>query len=79
EFKYDYYTYNVVITDKLGHDTCTVTNNSQVLDSGDDHIQLQYGNNYFIDGSSTICSGGLKMAIFANSQHEKEQQQQPQL
>ncbi|CAN1138666.1 unnamed protein product [Linum perenne] len=67
-FKYDDQYHNVVVTDQVGHDTCTVTQNSTTYDSGDDHIQLQYGQNFFISSIQDDCPGGMKMAIFAKSQ-----------
>ncbi|CAN1300155.1 unnamed protein product [Linum perenne] len=67
-FKYDDQYHNVVVTDQVGHDTCTVTQNSTTYDSGDDHIQLQYGQNFFISSIQDDCHGGMKMAIFAKSQ-----------
>ncbi|CAN1138662.1 unnamed protein product [Linum perenne] len=66
-FKYDLQYHNVVVTDQVGHDTCTVTKNSKIYDSEDDHIQLRYGQNFFISSLNNDCPAGMKMAIFAKS------------
>ncbi|CAN1300169.1 unnamed protein product [Linum perenne] len=66
-FKYDDQYHNVIVTDQYGHDECTVTQNSTTYDSGDDHIQLRYGQNFFISSIYDDCPAGMKMAIFAHS------------
>ncbi|CAI0375726.1 unnamed protein product [Linum tenue] len=66
EFKYDDQKYDVVVTDQVGHDTCTVTPRSEVHNSGYDRIELQHGGNYFICSISSLCSAGLKMAVSAD-------------
>ncbi|CAN0920379.1 unnamed protein product [Linum grandiflorum] len=62
-FKYDHQRHNVVRTDQEGHDTCTVTPKSTIYESGNDHITLSYGSNYFISSLINDCPAGMKMAI----------------
>ncbi|KAJ9158630.1 hypothetical protein P3X46_024195 [Hevea brasiliensis] len=66
-FNYDADSYDVVVVDQRGHDTCTVTANAKVFDSGHDQIKLVFGANYFITSNPEDCQLGMKMAISAAS------------
>ncbi|CAN0920483.1 unnamed protein product, partial [Linum grandiflorum] len=66
-FNYDNKLHNVVRTDQEGHDTCTVTLQSIVYESGHDAITLSYGSNYFISSLNSDCPAGMKMAIVVHS------------
>ncbi|EEF33767.1 Chemocyanin precursor, putative [Ricinus communis] len=66
-FKYDDQLYNVVVDDKEGHDTCTVSEKSVTYDSGNDRIELVYGHNYFICGNPDDCQAGMKMVVYAEA------------
>ncbi|CAN1300158.1 unnamed protein product [Linum perenne] len=66
-FKYEPDLHNVIVTDKYGYDECTFTQNSTCYHSGDDHLRLNYGNNYFISSGPYDCASGMRMAIFAFS------------
>ncbi|KAF2319747.1 hypothetical protein GH714_018488 [Hevea brasiliensis] len=54
-FNYDADSYDVVVVDQRGHDTCTVTANAKVFDSGHDQIKLVFGANYFITSNPEDC------------------------
>ncbi|CAN1300180.1 unnamed protein product, partial [Linum perenne] len=66
-FKYATSDHNVVKTDQVGNDGCYITSNSTIYESGDDHIQLGYGSNFFISSRANDCPAGMKMAIFGHS------------
>ncbi|CAN1138672.1 unnamed protein product [Linum perenne] len=66
-FKYDPDYHNVIVTDKEGHEKCAFTEHSIGYHSGDDHLQLHYGNNYFISSVSYDCTNGMNMVIFGHS------------
>ncbi|XP_057991801.1 basic blue protein-like [Hevea brasiliensis] len=66
-FNYEADSYNVVVVDQQGHDTCTLTANAKVFDSGHDQIMLVFGANYFITSNPEDCQLGMKMAINATS------------
>ncbi|KDP43561.1 hypothetical protein JCGZ_16848 [Jatropha curcas] len=64
-FKYDYQDTDVVVVDRKGFETCTVTPNATVYESGYDKIQLRFGPNYFISSNPDNCQSNMKMAINA--------------
>ncbi|XVE67346.1 hypothetical protein DITRI_Ditri08aG0153200 [Diplodiscus trichospermus] len=66
EFIYDEQ-FDVVVTNKTGHDTCTRYDEDTRFNTGDDKITLVFGANYFIDSVSNICAAGMKMAIDATA------------
>lgn len=67
-FKYDDYRYNVVVVNEKGWETCTANKGAQVYTSGDDTIQLGFGEHYFISTYyGDECAAGMKMFINATS------------
>ncbi|KAG8646168.1 basic blue protein [Manihot esculenta] len=66
-FNYDEQLYNVILVDQNGHDTCTISGNSQSFHSGHDEIPLSFGANYFIDSNPEDCQNGMKLSINATA------------
>ncbi|XP_021636500.2 basic blue protein-like [Hevea brasiliensis] len=66
-FNYDNQLYNVVVTDQVGYNSCTITTNSQVFESGHDRIHLVFGENYFMTGNPNDCQLGMTMAVTAEN------------
>ncbi|XP_050211126.1 basic blue protein-like [Mercurialis annua] len=66
-FKYDYQLYDVVVDDREGFNSCTVSGNSTTYESGNDKIQLIFGQNLFICSDSVDCQAGMKLEINAKA------------
>uniref|UniRef100_A0A2C9V750 Phytocyanin domain-containing protein n=1 Tax=Manihot esculenta TaxID=3983 RepID=A0A2C9V750_MANES len=56
-----------ILVDQNGHDTCTISGNSQSFHSGHDEIPLSFGANYFIDSNPEDCQNGMKLSINATA------------
>ncbi|KAG4970837.1 hypothetical protein JHK82_036531 [Glycine max] len=68
EFKYSPFAHNVIQVDEFGYNTCIPTFNSRLFFSGDDHIQLAKGLNYFICGFPGHCQlHGMRIAVNATA------------
>ncbi|KAJ4750825.1 Basic blue protein [Rhynchospora pubera] len=65
-FNYNPDIHNVVAVDASGYKNCQVPAGSRVYNSGNDHIPLDRGMNYFICSIPGHCKGGMKIAITAN-------------
>lgn len=65
-FKYEKGSHNVAQLDKFGYDKCRVVESSAIFSSGNDHITLEKGLNYFIRGIPGHCSSGLKISVSAS-------------
>ncbi|KAJ9158624.1 hypothetical protein P3X46_024189 [Hevea brasiliensis] len=66
-FNYDNQLYNVVVTDQVRYNSCTITMNSRVFESRHDRIHLVFGENYFMTGNPNDCQLGMKMAVMAEN------------
>ncbi|ESQ28487.1 hypothetical protein EUTSA_v10019549mg [Eutrema salsugineum] len=65
-FKYDDLTSNMVVVNRTGYENCMANDGSKEYDSGNDRIQLPYGDSYYIGTYNPYdCAAGLKMAIKA--------------
>ncbi|XP_043694046.1 basic blue protein-like [Telopea speciosissima] len=65
-FQYLANSHNVVKVNHQGYRTCSVPRGSFMATSGNDHIKLVKGNNYFICNFPEHCSSGMRIAVFAN-------------
>lgn len=63
-FNYNPSVHNVVAVDAGGYDSCR--GSGTTYSSGNDHVTLGAGTNYFICGLSGHCGAGMKMAVTAN-------------
>ncbi|RDX76001.1 hypothetical protein CR513_44053, partial [Mucuna pruriens] len=66
EFRYNRFFHNVLQVSAEGYKRCIPTLDSKLYWSGDDHIQLNPGLNYFICGFPFHCLRGMKLAINAS-------------
>ncbi|CAH2066045.1 unnamed protein product [Thlaspi arvense] len=65
-FKYDYQISNLVVVSRIGYETCIPNAGSKEYESGNDRIQLPYGDSYYIGTYNEYdCANGEKMAIKA--------------
>ncbi|XP_020222018.1 basic blue protein [Cajanus cajan] len=65
EFNYDPSAHNVVKVDEAGYNSCTASKGSEKFQSGNDHINLVKGTNYFICTFPGHCLGDVKIAVNA--------------
>ncbi|XP_020582129.1 basic blue protein-like [Phalaenopsis equestris] len=64
-FKYNPGEHNVIKVNAEDYTFCRVPANVKVYESGNDHIKLKRGDNYFICGIFGHCGIGMKIAIKA--------------
>uniref|UniRef100_A0A0D9VEE8 Plantacyanin n=1 Tax=Leersia perrieri TaxID=77586 RepID=A0A0D9VEE8_9ORYZ len=64
-FKYKPKYHNVVEVDRAGYDGCKVSGPAKVYKSGDDRIELNGGEAFFICSISDHCAKGMKIAVTA--------------
>ncbi|KAK2966633.1 hypothetical protein RJ640_002331 [Escallonia rubra] len=62
-FKYKTEFHNVVAVNKACYDSCEPT--GKVYESGNDEIELEKGDSYFICGKPGHCAAGMKIAVAA--------------
>ncbi|XP_043717571.1 basic blue protein-like [Telopea speciosissima] len=65
-FKYLPTAHNVVKVNHLGYRTCTVPRGSYITRTGNDHIRLVKGNNYFICNLPGHCVNAMRIAVYAS-------------
>lgn len=65
-FKYETGFHNVVKVDKIGYETCTVTEGGQIYTTGHDQIKIEKGPNYFICAFPGHCTAGMKISVTAS-------------
>ncbi|TVU47677.1 hypothetical protein EJB05_07283 [Eragrostis curvula] len=64
-FKYDPALHNVVAVDRSDYEECRSSSGAS-YSSGNDHITLKAGTNYFICSLNGHCAMGMKMAVTAH-------------
>ncbi|XP_042476274.1 basic blue protein-like [Macadamia integrifolia] len=65
-FKYLPTAHNVVKVNYYGYKTCSVPKRSYITRTGNDHIKLRKGNNFFICNLPGHCVNAMKIAVFAS-------------
>ncbi|XP_043693890.1 basic blue protein-like [Telopea speciosissima] len=65
-FKFLPTAHNVVKVNHWGYRNCTVPKGSFITSTGNDHIKLRKGNNFFICNLPGHCLNGMRMAVYAS-------------
>ncbi|TKY50414.1 Basic blue protein [Spatholobus suberectus] len=65
EFNYSPSSHNVVVVDEVGYNSCNASASSKTYHSGNDHIQLVHGSNYFICTFLEHCVDGMNIVVNA--------------
>ncbi|XP_042519130.1 basic blue protein-like [Macadamia integrifolia] len=64
-FKYLPTAHNVVKVNHYGYKTCSVPKGSFITRTGNDHIKLRKGNNFFLCNLPGHCINAMKIVVYA--------------
>ncbi|XP_059629927.1 chemocyanin-like [Cornus florida] len=67
EFIYDRAHHDVIVVNQNDYNSCKTSLDSPAFQTGDDHIPLAKGHNYFISNFPGDCAAGVKIAVNATA------------